>query len=147
MVAEMISPDDTRLQKAVVSMIRRRAGSSADATAVAAAAGRAYEDLVAALVPLISQAGLDALVGRALYLAAPGYPFDHTGEKEAAEAFGQISLWLEGQDPTAATDAAAAIFTKFAALLAALIGQPLTTRYLRKAWPDGFTETSEGTQA
>src|SRR5688500_17938960 len=142
----MNSPDDKLLQKAVVTMIRLRAGSSADATAVAEASGRAYEDLAVALVPLIGQAGVDALVARALDLAAPEYPLNHSGEEEAAEAFGQISLWLEGQDPTAATDAAAAIFTRFAALLAALIGQPLTTRYLRKAWPD-FADTSEGTQA
>ena len=129
-------------------MIARRAGSSAaDATAVAAAARRAYDDLAAALVPLISQAGLDALVARALHLAAREYPSDHAGEEQPAEAFGRVSLWLERQDRTAAVDAAAAMFGKFAALLAALIGEPLTTRYLRKAWPDGFAETSEGMEA
>jgi hypothetical protein len=64
------------------------------------------------------------------------------------EPFAQVTLWLEQQDPILATDAAAAMFATFAALLAALIGEPLTTRYLRKAWPDGFSDTrAEGTQA
>jgi hypothetical protein len=144
----MTSPEDTLLQKVVLTMITRRAGSSdADATAVAAAARLAYDDLAAALVPLISQAGIDALVGRALHLAAREYPSDHAGEEQAAEAFGQVSLWLERQDRTAAIDAAAAMFGRFAALLAALIGEPLTTRYLRKAWPDGFADTSKGIEA
>ncbi len=144
----MRPPEDTLLQTVVVTMITRRAGSSApDATAVAAAARRAYDDLATALIPLISQAGVDALVARALDLAARQYPSDHAGEEQADEAFGQVSLWLERQDPTAAIDAAAAMFVRFATLLAALIGEPLTTRYLRKAWPDGFADTSEGIKA
>jgi hypothetical protein len=133
------------LETVVVTMITRRAGSSAaDASAVAAAARRAYDDLATALVPLISQGGVEALVARALHLAAREYPADHAGEEQAAGAFGRVTLWLERQDRTAAIDAAAAMFGRFAALLAALIGEPLTTRYLRKAWPDGFADTSEG---
>ena len=42
--------------------------------------------------------------------------------------------------PPAATDAAAAMFATFAQLLTALIGEPLTMRYLEKAWPDGFSD-------
>src|SRR5688572_32875654 len=92
-----------------------------------------YDELAAALVPLISQAGVDALVARALHLAAREYPSDHAGEEQAAGAFDRVSLWLEQQDRTAAIDAAATMFATFAALLAALIGEPMTTRYLRKA--------------
>jgi hypothetical protein len=143
----MTSPEDTLVQTVVVTMITRRIGSSAaDPAAVAGAARRAYDDLATALVPLISQAGVDALVARALHLAAREYPSDPAGEEQAAEVFGQVSLWLERQDRTAALDAAAAMFGRFAALLAALIGEPLTTRYLRKAWPDGFADL-EGIEA
>jgi hypothetical protein len=143
----MTSAGTSIVQKVIVTMLTRRAASGADATGVATAARSAYDDLATALVPLISQAGVDALVARALHLAAREYPSDHAGEEQAAEAFGQVSLWLERQDPTAAIDAAAAMFGGFAALLAALIGEPLTTRYLRKAWPDGFADTSEGKEA
>jgi hypothetical protein len=143
----MRPPEDIPLQTVVVTMLTRRAGSSADATVVAAAARSGYDDLVAALVPLISQDGVEALVARALHLAAREFPSDQAGEEQAAEASGRVSLWLERQAPTVAIHAAAALFERFAALLAALIGEPLTTRYLRKAWPDGFAGTSEGMEA
>lgn len=144
----MSPPENTLWHTVVLTMMTRRAGASAaDAAAVAAAARRAYDDLAAALVPLISQAGVDALVARALHLAARQYPSDHPDEEQVAEAFGRVSLWLEQQDRAAAIDAAAAMFGRFATLLAALIGEPLTTRYLRKAWPDGFADTSEGMEA
>ena len=51
-----------------------------------------------------------------------------------------MSFWLERQVPSTATEAAAAMFATFAELLAALIGESLTTRYLEKAWPDGFSD-------
>ena len=143
----MTSPETSVFQKVIVTTLTRRAGSGADATDVAKAVRSVYDDLARALVPLISQAGVDALVARALHLAAREYPSDQAGEEQDDEVFGRISLWLERQDRTAAIDAAAAMFGRFATLLAALIGEPLTTRYLRKAWPDGFADTSEGMEA
>jgi hypothetical protein len=144
----MTAPETIVLQEVVVSVITRRAGSGADPTAVAAAARRAYDDLAVVLGPLIGQAGVDALVARAWHLAQRKYPAGPTGEELAAEPFGQVSLWLERQAPPFATAAAAAMFATFAVLLATLIGEPLTTRFLRKAWPDDFFDTRpEGTQA
>ena len=139
----MTSPDTSVFQKVIVTMITRRAGSGADATGVARAVRSVYDDLAAAFVPLIGQAGVDALVGRALHLAQREYPSDQTGEGQADESFARVIRWIEQQrDPTAATDAAAAMLAAFAALLATLIGEPLTTRYLRKAWPDDSFGTS-----
>jgi hypothetical protein len=143
----MTSPETAVLQKVAVSVLTRRAGSGAGAAAVAAAARRAYDDLATVLAPLISQVGVDALLARALHVTRRDYPSE-AADEEATDPFAQVSLWLEQLDPTLATDAAAAMFARFAALLTTLIGEPLTTRYLRKAWPDGFSETrSEGTQA
>ncbi len=60
----------------------------------------------------------------------------------------EIARWLERQDPRNRVDATAAMFAAVAALLATLIGESLTTRYLRKAWPDGFSdERSKGKKA
>ena len=122
-------------------VLTRRAGSGAGAPAVAAAARRAFDDLAAVLAPLISQVGVDALLARALHVTRRDYPSDQAAEEQATEPFAQVSLWLEQQDPTDATEAAAALFATFAALLTTLIGEPLTTRHLRKAWPDGFSGT------
>ena len=97
---------------------------------------------MAVLAPLISSAGVAALSARAFDLARREYPGDERkgDDTSSAEPFGDVSLWLERQDPSAATDAAAAMFTAFAELLSTLIGETLTMRYLQKAWPDGFPD-------
>jgi hypothetical protein len=141
--ARMTSPETTGLRQRLVRVITRRAGSSAGASAVAAATRLTHDDLTAALAPLISSAGVEALWGRAFDLAQREYPADERrgdGCSTTDEPFARVSLWLERQVPSAATDAAAAIFATFAELLIALIGEPLTTRYLEKAWPDGFSD-------
>ncbi|HEY3052682.1 MAG TPA: hypothetical protein VGK04_04760 [Thermoanaerobaculia bacterium] len=144
----MTSSETADAQKMIVSVLRHRAGSGGDAPAVAAAARRAYDELAFALAPLIGNAGVDALLARALHLTQREYPSDPVGREQSAELLDRVSLWLERQDSAIATDAAAAMFAAFAALLATLIGEPLTKRYLRKAWPESFFDTMpEGTSA
>ena len=137
----MTSPETEVLRQRLVRVITRRAGSSTGASAVAAAARLTYDELTAVLAPLISSSGVEALWGRAFDLAQREYPADErSGDNSTTdEPFAQVSLWLERQVPSA-TDAAASIFATFAQLLTTLIGEPLTTRYLEKAWPDGFSD-------
>jgi hypothetical protein len=143
----MTSPDTRVLQQRLVRVITRRRGSSTGAAAVAVAARLTHGDLTAALDPLISSSGVEALWGRAFDLAQREYPAgERRGERRdedrrTDESFAQVTRWLEAQVPSAATEAAAALFATFAELLAALIGESLTTRYLEKAWPDGFSDT------
>jgi hypothetical protein len=47
---------------------------------------------------------------------------------------------LERQDPAVATEAAATVFATFTGLLVTFIGEPLTARLLRKAWPDALSD-------
>lgn len=139
----MTSPETTVLRQRLVRVITGRAGSSTDANAVTAAARLTHDDLIAVFAPLISSAGVEALWGRAFDLAQREYPADGRGAEDDGatdEPFAQVSLWLEKQAPSVAIDAAAAMFATFAELLTALIGEPLTTRYLEKAWPDGFSD-------
>jgi hypothetical protein len=115
---------------------------SADAPAAAAAARRAYDDLAVVLVPLIGQVGVDALTARASHLVQREYPSDKAGDTEqSGEPFTQISFWLERQDPSLATDAAAALLSTLGGLLVTFIGEPLTMRLVRQAWPDAFPES------
>ena len=110
---------------------------------MAAAARLTHDDLTAMLAPLISSAGVEALWGRAFDLARREFPGDERrGDNTCTtdEPFAQVAHWLETQLSSTATDAAAAMFATFAELLATLIGEPLTTRYLEKAWPDGFSD-------
>lgn len=135
------------IETVVAHVIARRAGSGADAAAVAVAARRAYDDLVVVLVPLIGEAGVDALVARALHVTTREYRLNQA-EEEASEPFGRVGPWLERQKPTVALAAASTLLATFAALLATLIGEPLTMRYLLKAWPgDDFEKPPEGTAA
>ncbi|HEV8436142.1 MAG TPA: hypothetical protein VGR95_22225 [Thermoanaerobaculia bacterium] len=124
-------------RKHLVSLIARRTGCGED---VAAAARRAYEDLAAVLVPLISGPGFEALIARALQLTQREFP---PGEAPSGgnnpEPVVEITLWLERQDQRDRIDATAAMFAVVTGLLTTLIGESLTTRYLRKAWPDAFS--------
>lgn len=128
----------TDFRKVVLRLIARRARSAEDAASTTAAARRAYEDLAVVLVPLVSQQGFDALVARAFQLAQREYPAVGT-TADNGEQFTPISLWLDRQDQHITIDAAAAMFAALAGLLIALIGESLTTRYLQKAWPEGFS--------
>ncbi|HUR82660.1 MAG TPA: hypothetical protein VM733_18005 [Thermoanaerobaculia bacterium] len=138
----MTSPETTVLRQRLVRVITRRVGSSTGGSAVAAAARLTHDDLTVAFAPLISSAGVDALWGRAFDLAQREYPANASrgDNRTADEPFAQVTRWLESQVPSVATDAAAAMFATFADLLTALIGEPLTMRYLEKAWPNGFSD-------
>ena len=137
-----MKPPEAVLRQRLVRVITRRVGSSTGASAVAAAARLTHDDLTAVLAPLISSAGVQALWGRAFDLAQREYPAEKSSGDNSTtdDHFAQVSLWLERQIPSAATDAAAALFATFAQLLTTLIGEPLTTRYLEKAWPGAFSD-------
>jgi hypothetical protein len=123
-------------------VLAHHAASDADATAVAAAARRAYDDLARVMIPLIGQAGVDALSARAVHIAQRDYAWlAATREAEQVEgSFTQVAFSLEGQDPALAREAAAAVLATVTGLLVTFIGEPLTTGLLRKAWPDGFSD-------
>lgn len=126
----------------MAQVITHRASSSVDAGGVAAAARLTHDELTAVLAPLISSAGVAALSGRAFDLASREYPSAGRGGDDTPtdEPFRRVTRWLEGQGSSVAIDAAAAMFATFAELLITLIGEPLTTRYLQKAWPEGFSD-------
>ena len=134
--------EDPELRQLALKAVAHRAGSAAGAGALAAAAQRAYDDLALVSAPLIGQVGVDALTGRTLYLAQRKYPWlVHTREPEQWKGpFAQIVFCLERQGPAVATEAAGAVLTIFTGLLVTFIGEPLTARLLRQAWPDAFSD-------
>jgi len=145
----MTALENAALRQLALKVLVRRAGPAATAETVAAAARRAYDDLARVAVPLIGQIGIDALTGRALHLSRREYPsLLHTSLPEQAEGpFDQVIACLERQDPAVATEAAAAVFATLTGLLVTFIGEPLTTRLLRQAWPDASSaaNTEENT--
>jgi hypothetical protein len=132
------------LRQLALNVRAQHAGPVAGAKELATAAHRAYDDLARVSAPLIGQAGVDALTGRALHLVQREYPWlVPTGETEPADGpLAQVMFCLERQDPAVATEAAGAVFATFTDLLVTFIGEPLTMRLLRQAWPDAFSDAS-----
>ena len=140
----MTSLGDATLRQLALKVLAQHAGSGTGAEALAAAARRAYDDLARVSAPLIGQVGVEALTGRAVHLAQREYPWlVHTRAPAQAEGpFAQVIFCLEQQDPAVATEAAGAVFATLTGLLVTFIGEPLTARLLRQAWPDAFAGAS-----
>ena len=140
----MTAPGHAALRQLALTVLARRAGPAAGAEAIAAAADRAYDDLARVLATVIGDIGVDAITDRTLHLAKGEYSrLVSTREPEdAVDTFAQIIDALKRQDPTVATEAAAAVFATFLGLLATFIGEPLAARLLRQAWPDAFSSAN-----
>ena len=128
------------LQTVSSTVVRSRAGTGADSEAFVRAARSAHDDLAGVLVPLIGELGLKALSARALHLTKHDYPLETvSGEGELSEGLGE---WLEQLDAARVPDAAPAMLATLGGLLTTFIGDGLTLRLLRKAWPDGFSDSA-----
>ena len=140
----MTALENAALRQLALKVLAQYAGSTAGSEALAAAARHAYDDLARVSAPLIGQVGVEALTRRALHLAQREYPWlAQTHELEQAERpFTQVIACLERQDPAVAIEAAGAVFATFTGLLVTFIGEPLTARLLRQAWPDAFADAS-----
>lgn len=133
------------LHQLALTALAGPAGEALGTDALAAAVARTYADLVRVSAPLIGHAGVAALTGRAVHLARLEHPLlGRTSEPPGAErTFDYVIACLKGQDPAAATAAAAAVFATFFGLLVDFIGEPLTAGLLRKAWPHAVATASK----
>ena len=133
-------PGSADLRQAIQHELTREAGTHADAKALAAAAVRVYDTLAGQLALLIGDGGVRALTARSLHLVQREFPWlakaQEPGPSEGP--FAQVVSSLERQEPAVATEAAAAVLATLGGLLEALIGETLTMRVLRAAWPSAF---------
>jgi len=138
----MPMPGSADLHQAIQRALTREAGTDADAKALAAAALRMYDRLAGQLALLIGDGGVRALTARSLHLVQRDFPWlakaPEPGPSE--RPFAQVGVSLERQEPAAATEAAAAVLASLGGLLEALIGETLTMRVLRAAWPSTFPD-------
>ena len=140
----MTAPENAELRRLVLKVLARRSQAHSGPEALAAAAQGAYDDLARVSAPLIGQGGVNALTDRALHIVRRQYPWlvvtREAGQTE--EPISQVLICLKRQEPAVATEAAGAVFASFTGLLATFIGEPLTVRLLRKAWPDALSDAS-----
>ena len=129
------------MRQFALRVLIERAGAGAGTRDLADAAKHAYDDLARVATPLIGQVAVDALTGRALFLAQQHYPWlaATPGAREWSGPFDQVVFCLEQQVPAVATEAGGAVLATLTDLLVTFIGQALTTRLLHEAWPEAFT--------
>jgi hypothetical protein len=120
-------------------LLAREAGTDADARTIAAAARRLCERFAKQLSPLTGDAGVAAIYARSLYLTQQQFPSAAPlRSSEDDTPFTRVQAFLERQEPVVAAKAAVAVLTTAGEVLASFIGEGLTTRLLREAWPDDF---------
>jgi len=116
-------------------LLLHEAGGRESAEDFADAMVRACQALHVRLTPLLSAAGVNALLGRALTLAAREFPFlAAVGAVKGPDcSLDGLREALAGHD--AAADAVVAILGNFLWLLVDFIGENLGLRKVHEAWP------------
>jgi hypothetical protein len=132
-------------QQAFRQLLVREVGSSTDAPAIALAARRLCERFAQQLTPIIGDAGVSAICSRSLHLAQRQFPSLVSVPAQVDGAFARVQESLQGLEPAVASDAAVAVLTTVSNLLDSLIGEGLTTRLLRGAWPGSFDVDTQET--
>jgi hypothetical protein len=117
-----------------------------------AAVARFCEQLLLHLSPLVGTAGVHALLARSVKLTRAEHPcltqFIATSAQTPSTEEGRMSEQLRevlAQEPSKLTsDAAVALFAQLLSLLAALIGDRLTSQVIQEAWPEAPTDVKPG---
>jgi hypothetical protein len=133
------------LRQSIQNELAREAGTDADAKALAAAALRVSDALGGQLAVLIGAGGVRALAARSLHIVQRTFPWLAEAQRSAPPdgPFAQLAFCMERQEPSVATEAAAAVLATLAGLLVTLIGETLTMGVLRAAWPSVFPDETQ----
>jgi hypothetical protein len=138
------SGSTNELRHTLLRTLAREPEAHVDSTVVAAAAVQRYERLAQQLAPLIGDLGVSALWARSVHLTE--HEFSWLAQTPASEPdetpFSHLRLCLARQPAATATEAAASLLATFCRLLGTLIGNGLTTRMMREAWPDIASENT-----
>lgn len=103
---------------------------------VADAAIDLWEQMATQIISIVGEDGFNSLYARSVFLAQPKFPWlaANSLSPQTDQRFAELKKHLEGQTPSQARAANNLLLLTFTGVLAALIGEPLTTRILRSAW-------------
>lgn len=113
---------------------------------VADAAIDLWEQMATQIISIVGEDGFNSLYARSVFLAQPTFPWLAASalSQQNDQRFAELKKRLEGQTPSQAREANSLLLLTFTGILAALIGEPLTTRILCSAWgDDASTSTSK----
>lgn len=129
-----------RQESGLIALARpaHRVATHASAAQTADAMVATWQDIDAALTPIIGRKGFVALHKRSLYLTVAAYPW-LAGTDEGAEGaidLAALKAVVAQQSSAAAALGSSALLQTFYQLLGSLVGPSLTERLLRRAWAE-----------
>jgi hypothetical protein len=141
----MPMPGSADLLQAIRGELTRAAGTDADAKALAAATLHVSDALAGKLEVFIGAGGVKVLAARSVHVVQQNFPWlaeaQQPGPSEGP--FAQLVFCMERQEPSVATEAAAAVLATLCGLLVTLIGETLTMGVVRAAWPSAFANETQ----
>ena len=111
---------------------------------VADAAIEVWERMASQIISIVGDVGFDSLYARSIFLAKSPFPWlaDNALSWQTEHRFEKLKLSLQGQTAAHANAANSLLLITFTDILAALIGEHLTTSILRSAWDHGALDSA-----
>lgn len=111
---------------------------------VADAAVMLWEQMATQIISIVGEGGFNSLYARSVFLTRTTFPWLAAGAlpPQAEQRFAGLKTSLEGKTLAEACAASSLLLLTFTDILAALIGEQLTTRILRSAWGDDASDNA-----
>jgi len=95
-----------------------------------------WEQMATEIISIVGEGGFNSLYARSVFLTRSTFPWLAAGAlpPQVDHRFAGLKMSLEGQTPAQASEANRLLLITFTDILAALIGEQLTTSILRLAW-------------
>lgn len=120
----------------IAAPLANRVGTDANAAQIADAMVATWQEIDAALTPIVGSKGVVALYRRSLYLTGAAHPW-LAGTHEGTQAAIDLAALKSAVAQQSSADAALggnALLQTFYQLLGSLVGPSLTERLLRSVW-------------
>ena len=101
-----------------------------------------WEQMATEIISIVGEGGFHSLYVRSLFLTQPTFPWLSASTRSATpdQRFAELKACFEGQSPALVSAANNRLLITFTDILAALIGEELTTSILHLAWGDGASD-------
>ena len=135
-MAHRLIPVEKQESIDVSAALAHRAGADADATRIAEVVTMAWQQIDAALSPILGRGGVCALYKRSVYLTGLAHPWLshlHKGE-QAGMGLAELNSVFGHQSSADASLAGGALLQTFNTLLSSMVGPALTEQLLRPVW-------------
>jgi hypothetical protein len=135
-----LSPD---LQQVIRHLLTQEGRQRLDSAELTVAVARVYDQFAYRLTPMISEAGVLAILTRSAKLTQAEFPFVKSSPGVNSRAGSPIHVWedFSRQEPALVSKASEALLTTFAGLVASLIGDRLAWRLLFDLTPEIYSST------